>query len=151
MAAVQKWQPDSKYWECRKYEGLIPFPQCCSSGRQQCCAIFLPLHLHLHLAITHGDHWGFLHFSLFSTSPWDLANSRIVHSLMLSSHLFFCFPISFSVCFIFFPFSLCLARWFWPDLMNKRHVHTTAICISLRSSGLRVVQLPAGSWHGLPG
>ena len=34
----------------------------------------------------------FLHFSLFSTALWDLANSRPVHSLMLSSHLFFCLP-----------------------------------------------------------
>ena len=30
--------------------------------------------------------------SLFSTALWDLANSRPVHSLMLSSHLFFCLP-----------------------------------------------------------
>ena len=29
-------------------------------------------------------------------------------------------------------FSLCLARWFWPDLMNGGHVHTTAVCVSLR-------------------
>ena len=27
-----------------------------------------------------------------STALWDLANSRPVHSLMLSSHLFFCLP-----------------------------------------------------------
>ena len=33
-----------------------------------------------------------LHFSLFSTALWDLANSRPVHSLILSSHLFFCLP-----------------------------------------------------------
>ena len=31
---------------------------------------------------------GFLHFSLFSTAPLDLANFRPVHSLMLSSPLF---------------------------------------------------------------
>ena len=30
----------------------------------------------------------FLHFSLFSTALWDLPNSRRVHFLMLSSHLF---------------------------------------------------------------
>ena len=29
-------------------------------------------------------------FSLFSTALWDLANSKLVHSLTLSSHLFFC-------------------------------------------------------------
>ena len=35
----------------------------------------------------------FFNFSLFSTAPWDLPNSRPVHSLMLSSHLFFfCLP-----------------------------------------------------------
>ena len=27
-----------------------------------------------------------------------------------------CLPTSSSVCLVFFPFSLCLARWFWPDL-----------------------------------
>ena len=58
-------------------------------------------------------------FSLFSTALWDLANSRPVHSLMLSSHLFF------SVCLVFFPRLLRVARWFWPDLMNGRHVHMT--------------------------
>ena len=34
----------------------------------------------------------FLHFPLFSTALWDLPNSRPVHSLMLSSHLFLCLP-----------------------------------------------------------
>ena len=32
----------------------------------------------------------FLHFSLFSTALRDLPNSRPVHSLTLSSHLFLC-------------------------------------------------------------
>ena len=35
-----------------------------------------------------------------------------------------CLPSSSSVCLVFFPLSLCLARWFWPDLMNGRHNHT---------------------------
>ena len=55
---------------------------------------------YLHLSLNRGGRWGttydfttsFLHFSLFSTALWDLANSRPVHSLMLSSHLFFCLP-----------------------------------------------------------
>ena len=34
-------------------------------------------------------------FSLFSTAHWDLANSRPVYSLMLSSHLFFRLPSPF--------------------------------------------------------
>ena len=49
-----------------------------------------------------------------------------------------CLPTSFSVCLIFFPLSLCLARWFWPDLMNRRHVHTPEVCTSLWSPGLHV-------------
>ena len=62
-----------------------------------------------------------------------------------------CLPTSSSVCFVFFPLSLCFTKWFWPDLMNGRHDHTTAVCVSLRwSGGLRVVRVPAGSWHGLP-
>ena len=107
---------------------------------------------HHYLSHNHEGRWGttddfatsFLHFSLFSTALWDLVNSMPIHSLMLSSHLF-------SVCLVFFPLSLCLAIWFWPELMNGKHDHTTAVCVSLRSSGgLRVVRLPAGSWHGLP-
>ena len=52
-------------------------------------------------------------FSLFSNALWDLPNSRPVHSLMLSSYIFL---------------------WFWPDLMNGRYAHITAVCVSLRSS-----------------
>ena len=54
---------------------------------------------------------------MISTALWDFANSRPVHSLMFSSHHFF-FLSAFSL------LSLCLARWFWPDLMNGRHVRT---------------------------
>ena len=53
-----------------------------------------------HLSLNHEGHWGttddfatcFLYISLFSTAVLDLANSRPVHSLMLSSHLFLCLP-----------------------------------------------------------
>ena len=53
-----------------------------------------------HLPLNGECRWGttddfatsFLHFSLFSTDLWDLTNSRPVHSLMLSSHLFLCLP-----------------------------------------------------------
>ena len=47
---------------------------------------------------------------MFSTALWDFANSRPVHSLMLSSHLFFCLP-----CFLppfTVPCKMVLAR---PD------------------------------------
>ena len=47
----------------------------------------------------------------------------------------FCLSTSSSVWHVFFPLSLCLAKWFWPDLINRRHVHTTAVWVSLRWSG----------------
>ena len=61
-----------------------------------CLASFSSPHLSLNLE----GHWSttddfttnVLHFSLFSTVPWDMANSRPVHCLMLSSHLLLCLP-----------------------------------------------------------
>ena len=41
----------------------------------------------------------FLHFFLFSTALWDLANSRPVHPWC-------CLPTSSSVCLVFFPFTV---------------------------------------------
>ena len=57
-------------------------------------------HHHHHQSLNREGRWGttddfattFLHFSLFSTALWDLPNSRPVHSLMSSSHLFLCLP-----------------------------------------------------------
>ena len=85
-----------------------------------------------HLFLNRDGRWdttddfatSFLHLSLFSTALWDLPNSRPVHSLMLSSHLFLCLPCLLPPP----PLSLCLARWFWPDLMNVTHDHTNADC-----------------------
>ena len=65
-----------------------------SSGK----SIFHHHHHHHHLnregrcGTTDDFTVSFLYFSLFSTALWDLANSRPVHSLMLSSHLFLCLP-----------------------------------------------------------
>ena len=85
-------------------------------------------------------------FSIFSCSPLP---SGTCLTQGLSIH-WCCLPTSSFVRLVFFPLSLCLARWFWPDLMKGRHDHTTAVCISLRLSGdLHVVQLPAGTWHEL--
>ena len=36
---------------------------------------------------------------------------------------------------VLFPLSLCLVRRFWSDLVNGRHDHTTAVCVSLRWPG----------------
>ena len=52
----------------------------------------------------------FLHFFLFCTALWDLPNSRPVHSLMLSSHLFLCLPSFLPPCTV--PCKMVLAR---PD------------------------------------
>ena len=50
-----------------------------------------------------------------------------------------CLSTSSPVCLVLFLLSLYLARWFWTDLMNGIHEHTTAVCVSLRpSGGLRV-------------
>ena len=62
--------------------------------------LFLTHHHYHHQSLNREGRWGttddfatsFLHFSLSSTALWDLANSRPVHSLMLSSHLFLCPP-----------------------------------------------------------
>ena len=70
------------------------FPLCCRFS------LLLPRHHHHHLSLNHEGRWGitddfttsFLHLSLCSTALWELANSRPVHSLMLSSHLFLCLP-----------------------------------------------------------
>ena len=55
---------------------------------------------HHHLSLNHEGCWGttddfttsFLHLSQLYNAPWDLPNSRPVHSLMSSSHLFLCLP-----------------------------------------------------------
>ena len=75
-------------------------------------------HNHHHLSLNREGRWGttdnfaisFLHWSLFSTAVWDLSNSRPVHSLMLSSHLFLCLPCLLSPFTV--PCKMVLAR---PD------------------------------------
>ena len=76
------------------------------------------LSLSYHRSLNREGRWGttddfatsFLHFSLFSTALWDLANSGSVHSLMSSSNLFIyppCLLPPFTV-----PCKMVLAR---PD------------------------------------
>ena len=60
-------------------------------------------------------------FSIFPCSPLP----KPVHSPDVV------FPL-LPVCLVFFHLSLCLARWVWTDLMNGRHDHTTAVCVSLQ-------------------
>ena len=88
----------------------------------------------------------FHQFSLFSL-PYGLGKLQACPfpDVVFSSLVFVV------VCLVFFPLSLCLVRLCWQDWVNGRHVLSTSVCVSLRwSGGLRVVQLPAGFWHGLP-
>ena len=61
-------------------------------------------------------------FSIFPCSPLPSGTCR-TPGLSIPSC---CLPTSSFVCLVFFHLSQCLARWFWPDLMNGRHDHTTA-------------------------
>ena len=89
---------------------------------------------HYHLSLHREGRWGTtddfttssLHFYFCSPLPsgtWQTSGLSIPWC---------CLPTSSSVCLVFFHLSLCLAKWFWPDLMNGRHVHTTSVCVSLR-------------------
>ena len=72
------------------------------STAEQIILAIMEKHLssHSHLFLNNESRWGttdyfetcFFHFPLFFTALWDLANSRPAHSLMLSSHLYFCLP-----------------------------------------------------------
>ena len=105
-----------------------------------------------HLSLNREGRWGttddftFLHFFLFSTALWDLANSRPVHSLMLSSHLFLCLLCLFPPFTV--PCKMVLTR---PNERETRPYHCslrlftiirrcscgpTACCILARTSSL---------------
>ena len=92
--------------------------------KSKCESVYAPqeinitVPLHPHLSLNHGGRWdtaddpttSFFYLSFFSTALWDFASSRPVHSLMLSSDLFFYLPCllpSFTV-----PCNMVLAR---PD------------------------------------
>ena len=83
-----------------------PLPSCtyrvgvAGDGCSDQSEVVKEIHHHHHQSVNREGRWGttddfatsFLHFSLFSTALWDLPNSRPVHFLMLSSHLFLCPP-----------------------------------------------------------
>ena len=137
---------------------IIPFRQGYCSRKSSIYKV-LPVyamfgsHLISHLSLNREGRWGtsddfaatsFLHFpcSPLPSGTWRTPGLSIPSC---------CLPTTSFVRLVFFPLSLCLARWFWPDLMNGKRDHTTAVCVSLRSSGdLRLVPLPAGAWHRLP-
>ena len=72
----------------------------------------------------------FLYFLLLSTALWDLVNSKPVHSLMFSSHLFLCLTCllpSFTV-----PCKMLLAR---PD-ERETYSHHCSLCLLQLSDSL---------------
>ena len=74
-------------------------------------------HHHHYLSLNHEGRWGttddfatsFIHFpcSPLPSGTWRTPGLSIPWC---------CLPTSFFVCFVFFPLSLCLARWFWPSI-----------------------------------
>ena len=107
---------------------------------------------HHHLSLDREGRWGtrddftssFLHSFLFSTALWDFANSRLVHSLMFSSLLFF--SLSCLLPLFTAPFKMVLAR---PDERKTCPYHCSLRLFTMvrRSS---CGPMPAASWHGLP-
>ena len=77
-----------------------PQPLLPPTRHPQLSMVYLSLIISSHLSLNCEGRWGttddfatsFLHFSLFFNALWDLANSRPVHPLMLSCHLFLCVP-----------------------------------------------------------
>ena len=81
----------------------------------------------------------FFHFSFFPPPSWTWRAPGV--------SIPWCFlPTSSCVCLVFFPLSLRLARWFLPDLMKGRHVHTTSVCISLFMMIRRFSCGPTACW-----
>ena len=94
-------------------------------------AVTVRVHHHHHQSLNREGRWGttddfatsFLHFSL-----WDLPNSRLVHSLILSSHLLLCLPCLLSPFTV--PYKMVLAR---PDERETwpRPVHSMMLSSNL--------------------
>ena len=111
--------------------------------------------LHLHLFLNRKGRWGTTEWFHKQFPPffsvlhclWDLANSRPLHSLMLSSHLFFCLP--FLLPSITVSCKMVLTR---PDEWEicPYHCSLHLFVMVRRSLWFHVVRLHAWSWHGLP-
>ena len=88
------WRGCCGVWHARTMQFLS------LDSRQNSQKRFQLTHHHHHQSFNCKGRWGttddfatrFRHLSLSSTALLDLPNSRSVHSLMLSSHLFLCLP-----------------------------------------------------------
>ena len=112
--------------------------------------LLLLVHHHHHLSLNREGHWGttdkfpnsFLLFSLFSAFLCDLANSRPVHSLMLSSHLFLCLHCHLSPFTV--PCKMVLAR---PDEWETSQCHCS-LCLftMIRRSSIGLIACLILAW-----
>ena len=97
---------------------------------------------HHHLSLNRKGRWGitddfattFLHFYLFSSALWDLPNSRPVHSLMFSSHLFLCLPCLLPPCII-----LLKVTYFVSDRSRDRMKNGSKMEVLKKD---RLIQIP---------
>ena len=95
------------------------------------------VHDHHHQSLNRKDRWSttdkfatsFLHFSLFSTALLDLPNTRPVHSLLLSSHLFVCPP---TMCDDTNTHKYTCAHAH-THTQTRTHAHTTHTCTRTRT------------------
>ena len=95
------WIPDSGCEHGQKNTSVLhlSLSLCLQRWQRELSGIIIDIIIY-DLSLNREGRWGtiddfttsFLHFTLFSTPLWDLANSRPVHSLMLSSYLFFYLP-----------------------------------------------------------
>ena len=98
----KQWRSKTVQWESIRPETSLPLSVAVKAGKtiHHHHHHHHYHHHHHHLSLNRAGRWGttdgfrasFLYFPLFCTTLWDLANSRPVHSLMLSSHLFLCLP-----------------------------------------------------------
>ena len=85
-------------WSCTIGSEVSEHGSQAISQKRSCFQVHHHHHHHISLKCegrlgTTGDFaTSFLYFPLFSTALLDLVNSRPVHSLVLSSHLFLCLP-----------------------------------------------------------
>ena len=126
-------------YKIQKNTGICMLVNCGDeNGRDEKCSSWRKARISSssHLSLSCEDRWGttddfatsFLHFFLFSTALWDLANSRPVHSLMLSSHLFLgppCLLPPFTV-----PCKMVLAR---PDERETWPYHCSLLLFTMVS------------------
>ena len=79
-------------------------------------------------------------FSVFPCSPLPSGTCR-TPGLSIP---WCCLPTSSFVRLVFFLLSLCLAWWFWPDLMNGRHDHNTHY--TRKGDTFEYIQRPLIGW-----